>query len=215
MAQTKEGAEKIAAGFCGIPADEYRRRRAAGFKRCTKCKEWIPVRLFNSDISRNDGLAAACRECQNKTGRDRYTPVPDDKRKPHGPAPIAPRNGDKIQARMTANRLKNIGCLRDPNETPCKECGHRGADRRHEFHHHNGYEAEHHADVVVLCSKCHAQEHTKTHCIKGHVRDGVRPNGTRFCKTCNRQWDKQRKHPAGYWTEVNKRQKERNAKAGK
>lgn len=58
MAQTKEGALKIAAKQAGLDLAEYLARRAAGLKRCTGCKEWRPVSMFNADKSRGDGLTA-------------------------------------------------------------------------------------------------------------------------------------------------------------
>ena len=39
------------------------------------------------------------------------------------------------------------------------KAGHKGEGRRHEYHHHLGYAAEHHYDVIVLCSICHRSEH--------------------------------------------------------
>jgi hypothetical protein len=46
-----------------------------------------------------------------------------------------------------------------PESLPCSDCGHTGEDRRHEYHHHKGYAAAHHLDVVVLCSLCHGRHH--------------------------------------------------------
>jgi len=154
MAQTLEGAEKIAAGFCGITVEEYRSLKAKGLKRCTKCKTWLPVSDFNNDKSRSDGLAAACRNCQNKMGRDGYTPIPESKRKLSGPPP-KPKDGDKLQARQTVNRLVRQRRIPNPNTVPCSECGHLGNDKKHEYHHHKGYAAEHHKSVVVMCRSCH------------------------------------------------------------
>jgi 5-methylcytosine-specific restriction endonuclease McrA len=66
MAQTPEGAEKVAAARCGLGVEEYRARRAAGFKHCTKCKGWKPLAAFNADRSRYDGLAGKCRRCNSR-----------------------------------------------------------------------------------------------------------------------------------------------------
>lgn len=67
MAQTPEGAEKVAARRAGLTVEEYRGRRAAGLKRCIKCKAWKPVSDFNADRSRGDGLTARCRRCSQLT----------------------------------------------------------------------------------------------------------------------------------------------------
>jgi hypothetical protein len=63
MAQTKEGAIKIAAKKAGLSVEEYKARLEAGLKRCTKCKEWKPATRFNIDKSRWDGLTAKCTDC--------------------------------------------------------------------------------------------------------------------------------------------------------
>ncbi len=46
----------------------------------------------------------------------------------------------------------------NPNDLFCAKCGHKGSDKRHEYHHHMGYGTEHVYDVVVLCSSCHSKE---------------------------------------------------------
>lgn len=58
MAQTPEGALKIAAKKAGLDIVEYLARRASGLKRCTVCKQWRAVSEFSADASRYDGLAA-------------------------------------------------------------------------------------------------------------------------------------------------------------
>jgi 5-methylcytosine-specific restriction endonuclease McrA len=63
MAQTSEGAIKVAAQRAGITADEYRSRIASGLKRCTKCKNWRAVGEFARDASRHDGRSAKCTWC--------------------------------------------------------------------------------------------------------------------------------------------------------
>jgi hypothetical protein len=63
MAQTPEGAEKIAAKKAGVTVQEYRDRRAAGLKRCIKCKGWKPATEYNVDRSRYDGRTARCCAC--------------------------------------------------------------------------------------------------------------------------------------------------------
>ena len=75
------------------------------------------------------------------------------------------RDGDKKQARRRVNYLVDIGLLPDPDDVPCVDCGHLGADGpRHEYDHYLGYSAEHHEDVEAVCSGCHHKREA--------VRDG-------------------------------------------
>ncbi|MES2247629.1 MAG: HNH endonuclease [Pseudomonadota bacterium] len=64
MAQTPEGALKIAAKKAGLELGEFLERRAAGLKRCTCCKEWKSIALFDADRSRHDGRTASCKTCR-------------------------------------------------------------------------------------------------------------------------------------------------------
>lgn len=131
-----------------------------------------------------------------------------------GPAPKQPREGDKAQARQRVNVEVRTGRRPHPNALPCADCGHvwtRG-ERRHEYDHVRGYGAAAHLDVESVCTRCHAARDSlkakQTHCSKGHAFDaentGRKPNGTRFCKTCRRAFEKTRQ-PRGsaYWRKVN------------
>ena len=77
----------------------------------------------------------------------------------------------QLTARHKTNYLVDCGILPDPDSVPCARCGHIGQDRRHEYHHHLGYTAEHRTDVVSLCAKCHRVFHPQ---LKGVKR---RPTG--------------------------------------
>jgi len=63
MAQTPEGAVKIAAKKAGLTVEEYRARLDDGLKKCTKCKEWRGTGEFNKDSSRWDNLSPSCHNC--------------------------------------------------------------------------------------------------------------------------------------------------------
>ncbi len=71
--------------------------------------------------------------------------------------PVVPRDGDFKQARGRVNHLVNVGLLPDPNDVPCADCGHVFAvgERRHEYDHHHGYDAQHHECVESVCTTCH------------------------------------------------------------
>lgn len=60
MAQTPEGARRIAAARIGIPFETYEAMLAAGMKWCTTCKKWHKRREFGADSSRTDGLSTRC-----------------------------------------------------------------------------------------------------------------------------------------------------------
>lgn len=154
MAQTKAGAEKVAARKAGLTIEEFRERIASGQKRCTSCDRWRPQSTFSVDASRGDGRDASCRDCKSARWRAAYKPRP----RKRGRRYAAARDGDRLQARGRVNHLVNIGVLDDPNSAPCTDCDHRTGDGvRHEYDHHLGYAAEHHESVQAVCTRCHAK----------------------------------------------------------
>lgn len=159
MAQTKEGAEKIAAAAAGVSLGEYQRRRAAGEKWCYGCRSWLPNGAFRIDRSRGDGLTATCAGCRSSASKARYVPKP---KKPRGWL-VAARSGDKKQARRRINYLVEQGKIPRPNALPCTDCGHVWTDgeRRHEYDHHRGYESETQLIVEPVCTTCHRSREKK------------------------------------------------------
>lgn len=137
-----------------------------------------------------------------------------------GPAPAPQRDGDKVQARATVNRLVRTGYLPRPSDLPCVDCGRvwEPGERRHEYDHYNGYGEGFHLDVVVVCSLCHAIRDSKrkkqTRCINGHsLADAyIAKNGTRHCKECRRASDRQRGRDAAWWR--NYRREKRGQESG-
>jgi len=125
-----------------------------------------------------------------------------------GPPPHPARDGDKEQARQRINVEVRTGRRPHPNSLACVDCGHLWSvgERRHEYDHHLGYAAEHHYDVVPVCTTCHAKRDSaraaQTHCLRGHEfnaeNTGRKANGTRFCRVCRRAYDKSRRG-ASYW----------------
>ena len=152
MAQTKEGAIKIAAKKAGVTLDQYLKNISYGLKKCTICKQWMDIKSFSNDKSRKDGKSSRCRDCSRVIWR--LKSMTSNKRKDR-------RDGDCNQARKRVNSDVEMGLRPDPNDLYCVICGHKGKDRRHEYHHHQGYSAYHHYDVIPLCSKCHHKEHPK------------------------------------------------------
>ena len=153
------GAMKIAAGRLGLSVEDYAAQRSAKQKHCFRCRTWKPVDQFYMDASRGDGRAARCIVCHNRSNRDSYAPIPVHLRLPLGPARGERRCGDKQQARSRINHDVKLGLRPNPNDLHCAHCGHKGDDQRHEYHHHMGYGAAHHYDVLPLCAACHHKEH--------------------------------------------------------
>ena len=155
MAGTKVGGLKRAAQCAGCSVEQYRDHVRRGRKWCTACKAWHQQTQFNRDRSRTDGLAARCRKGEHSFYRRRYVPKP--LRRSSGTRRVAQRDGDRKQARRRVNYLVDIGVLPRPNSRLCVDCGHewKSRARRHEYDHHLGYEAKHHEDVEVVCSRCH------------------------------------------------------------
>lgn len=160
MGQSTDGALKVRAARAGYAdVSEFRKRELGGEKWCYKCKTWHPRSAFHSDRSRYDGLDPVCRDSR-RTGHPRgwhERPAVNPVTGRSGPAPMAPRSGDKIQARQRVNVEVRCGRRPHPNSIPCTDCGHewKRGDRRHEYDHHLGYAAEHHLDVQSVCTTCH------------------------------------------------------------
>lgn len=157
------GAIKVAAKKTGLSIEEYQAKLASGQLWCTKCKTFHGADDFGLDSTRSSGRAAQCLKSRS-TGRPTGVPLgprinPATGRP--GPAPIPARDGDKKQARATINHLIKRGAIPNPNSKPCVDCGHSGDDRRHEYDHYKGYAAEHHLDVQVVCTVCHAARERK------------------------------------------------------
>ena len=137
-----------------------------------------------------------------------------------GPSPQQARNGDKQQARQRINVEVRTGHRPHPNLIACTDCGHihSPGERRHEYDHHLGYDAEHHLDVESVCTICHAKRDgkpaNKTECIHGHAftpeNTYIASNGTRHCKACMTVREKNRA-PRGsdYWAKVNAKRRDK------
>lgn len=54
------------------------------------------------------------------------------------------------------NHLVSVGLIPNPNELHCCKCDHIGEDRRHEYHHSEGYGIDSQEIVEALCTRCHA-----------------------------------------------------------
>lgn len=63
MAQTKEGAAKVAAKYYGLTLDQYQEKIKIQ-KSCKFCKTWKNFDSFCKDKSSKDGLSKSCFECR-------------------------------------------------------------------------------------------------------------------------------------------------------
>lgn len=160
MAQTKDGAIKVAAKKAGLSVEKYIEFISSGLKKCTICKEWKNIDDFSNDRSRADGHSSRCDNCSKALWRIKS--MNSNKR-------IKRRDGDKEQAKARINQDIKAGLRPDPDTLFCSLCGHKGKDRRHEYHHIQGYSVMHHYDVLPLCSKCHHVYHPDNRNKKGTV----------------------------------------------
>jgi hypothetical protein len=76
MAQTKEGAIKIAAKKVGISVEEYLAHKSNSEKWCYKCDEWKTFDEFGHDSTRSDNRKALCKKCSLINERRRAAKKP-------------------------------------------------------------------------------------------------------------------------------------------
>lgn len=127
-----------------------------------------------------------------------------------GPAPQPARDGDKKQARQRVNVEVRTGRRPHPNTLSCVDCCHvwREGERRHEYDHHLGYQAENHLDVQPVCTRCQRRRSVdrgeiqleklkaaaarrsavrKSHCSKGHAMSRG-SDGAWRCRECRLEY---------------------------
>lgn len=145
---------KRAATRVGLGINEYIDRLNKGLLYCWRCQDWHDAEEFGKDASRPSGRNPSCRRSKNAAQRKAYTRKP---RPQAGRRFVNPRGGDFKQARGRVNHLVNVGRLPDPNDLPCADCGHvyGPSERRHEYDHYLGYDAQHHESVEAVCTTCH------------------------------------------------------------
>jgi|ERR1041385_2021147 hypothetical protein len=147
MSGNRIGALKGHAKRFGFTETDYLAEVSAGNKWCGGCKRFHPASEFPPDGWRESGLSSICKASRNTYQRTLYAD--------HG---RTPRDPIKARAHSAVNARVSRGKLIDPNDLPCANCGHVGSDRRHEYHHANGYDGASKFEVTCLCSRCHAKE---------------------------------------------------------
>ena len=178
MAQTPEGAMKVAAKRLGIPIETYKAKRANGEKRCYRCRSWKLVGEFGLDSTRFDGRDCSCLECR----RQQYVPrkrgpsmlrgikMSTKAKQKMSIAQTGPKNhqwkgGTSLSrsynpevrmARRLVNHAIEAGRLARPDTLPCFDCG----KQAKEYHHYRGYSKANQLDVRAMCRKCHGKHHS-------------------------------------------------------
>lgn len=151
MAQTIEGARKIAAIKAGVSYEEYESRVSNGEKWCYRCKTFHFKKVFGIDRTRYDGLSSACLDSKRAK-------VKKNRSKFHKHGWLKPtRDNDKLQARRRINYLVESGSIPHPETLPCLDCWDAiwANSYRHEYDHARGYVGENQLYVEVVCSRCH------------------------------------------------------------
>lgn len=153
------GVYKTAAVKLGIDLETYIKNVEANRKSCIDCKQWKDRGEFATDLTRWDELASKCKACAKGRYQVAYPiPNPSSMGRP-GVLPSPLPDGDKVAARQIVNIQVGNRSRPNPNDLCCVLCGHRGDDKRHEYHHHMGYAAGHVNNVLPLCTECHHREH--------------------------------------------------------
>jgi hypothetical protein len=164
------GAMKVAAKRIGICFEAYIENIVAGRRWCHACQSFHEKPEFGIDRTRGDGLARLCLKAKAKRCRTSYRPVA----RARGRKFVAPRDGDKAQARGRVNYMVRVALLPDPNSLRCVDCWHIGTDYRHEYDHYLGYAAEHHEQVEAVCARCHfARSEARGELVQTRGEDGV------------------------------------------
>jgi len=120
----------------GIP---FEREIRPGQKRCSHCKQWLPITNFYQNKSVDDGLSNQCRACDDCKSRNYQTVHREKVRE------IAKRSYLKHKDRAAARALAHDAF---PVSQPCRVCGKPGE------RHHEDYATP--LDITWLCRKHHA-----------------------------------------------------------
>lgn len=146
-------------------------------KACSKCGELLVASEFSARAKSLDGLHCWCRACVASYNKSYFaTDIGKDARNRGNrlwrqsekgrayfkrPEVLAKLNakvkryrdkgGPKVDARDAVRRAKRRGELARPSTIACLHCGAQARD----YHHHKGYDPEHHLDVIPLCRPCH------------------------------------------------------------
>ncbi len=128
-------------------------------KRCCHCKQTKPHGEFFKNRANRDGLQFLCKKCMTDAHL-RYVRTPKGwkahsaghlRYKRTEKAKVKARNLGRQPARSAVRSMIRAGKMPAASTLRCKHCGKPAKG----YHHHNGYELEHHLDVIPLCVPCH------------------------------------------------------------
>lgn len=138
-------------------------------KVCRTCKVTKPLDEFHRSRNRKDGHKADCRDCRN-LAYSRYA-ISERGRaaslaRMHKHMKTAKYRAGRNHYKRTKQhrtikysaqrRIKHAvasGYIPPARSLPCAHCG----GKAYGYHHHLGYEREHHLDVIPLCPRCHVR----------------------------------------------------------
>lgn len=148
---------------------------ASGKKRCSMCREVLPLDSFYDGKDTRDGKRSECKSCFNRDIMERrktpqghavfirakrkYNAQPESRQK-HTEYMRNVRTTGRWYKQENARKRLWDAVLRNgfprPTEHKCANCGAQAQE-----YHHESYEREHWLDVVPLCRKCHRSRHSE------------------------------------------------------
>jgi NUMOD3 motif len=174
MAQTREGALKTSAKIAGISVEEYITRRAAGLKRCRKCKQWRETTLYCCDSTRSDKLSAICNICSraskpHKSHKGRVSTFKGRKHTDSARQKMSARKkgrssgrlGKKhsLEARKKMSETRRLRAKRGPDNPNYVKSFAEFPELRLEI-----------SNGITLCEKCHELTHRKPNSIRNEKK---------------------------------------------
>ena len=108
MAQTKDGAIKLSAGYYGLSIAEYLEKIKKN-SYCNKCKKWKSKSEFGKDNSRPNGLYQKCKVCRWRNGGVRGKPFVKGCKSPMKDKHFTGEALDNIRKAVVTSNKKRIG----------------------------------------------------------------------------------------------------------
>ena len=145
-------------------------------KRCSHCKQILPLSEFHKNRSYRDGLQYWCKVCNNQTqaayqktekgkqtkkryrqskgGKQSHRRYNQSEKGKQFQKRYDKSNLEKKKARTAVNNAIGNGKMLPAHHYLCT-CG----KQAEHYHHHLGYVPEHRLDVIPLCRNCHVSIH--------------------------------------------------------
>lgn len=124
-------------------------------KKCSSCKNELPLSAFTRHKNTRDGRNCNCRDCSKKYLSDyRKRPEYKEQKRRYNKKYNA-KNRKKVKAWETINSMVLRGEIEHVTSLFCIACG----DPAQEYHHPNGYSGDNALNIVPLCIPCHKLAH--------------------------------------------------------